>query len=455
MRPSKDVPVPPFANADIPVSPVASLVGWVDPVTFDDLVRLRRDVHRYPEVGWGEFMATSRIAAYFERLGFTVKVGREFIDPAYVLGRDTSEVLAYEKLAVETGIDRHYLNRMGGLTGCIAVFDTNRPGSNYGFRVELDAIKMDEPEDVDHVPFREGFSSLHRGAMHACAHDGHQAVALQLVKFIVANQAKLSGKFTFIFQPGEEGSRGASPIVKSGGVDDIDVMIHGHIAPDLPFGTIYSEPEKFFCTTKLDFTFTGAQSHAGMMPQSGHNALLAASNAAMMIMALPRHSEGPTRVNVGRIVAGEGRNVVASRGRIEVEVRGASETINQDLMQEAIRRAQGAAMSFGCDCHYTLMGEAADFKPDESVTQMVTICARRARFIEHIESKITLNTSDDVTIMMRRVQENGGRAGYFVVGASNTVPSHQPHLPVDFDERALISLYDIYTNMVMGLSGSW
>lgn len=453
MRPLKDMPRVPFDPASVPDSPVATLPGWSDPVTFRELVEWRRDVHRYPEVGWGEFMATAKIASFFEKLGFDVRVGREFINPEYVLGRNREEVWQYEQMAIEAGIDRKLLTRMGGLTGCIAVFDTGRPGQNYGLRVELDAIKMTEPEDPDHLPFKEGFASVHRGAMHACAHDGHQAVACELARFIIANKARLGGRYTFVFQPGEEGSRGASPIVKSGAVDDIDVMLHGHIATERPLGTVFAAPQKFFCTTKLDFKFTGQQSHAGMLPQTGRNALLAAANTSLLLMALPRHSDGSTRVNVGRLIAGEGRNVVASHALMEVEVRGANERINAELAREAVRRAQGAALSFGVECEYTVMGEASDFVPDESITQMITVCARRARFVEEVEPKVSLNTSDDVTLMMRRVQSHGGRAGYFVVGGA--IAEESEHSALDFDERALVTLYDVYTNMIVGLAGSW
>ncbi len=443
----------PLLAVEVPESPVHALPHWLDSTSYEDLVSLRREVHRYPEVGWGEFMATYRLGELFETLGFTVKVGREFIDPQFVMGRDRDEVFDSEAKAVEDGISSQWLRRMGGITGCLATFDTGRKGQNYGFRFELDAIKMTEPEVAQHIPFREGFSSMRRGTMHACAHDGHQAVAMQLARFIVENKDRLSGRFTFVFQPGEEGSRGASPIVKSGAVDDIDVLLHGHIATDRPFGEVYAAPEKFFCTTKLDFTFEGQESHAGMLPQKGRNALLAAANASLMLMALPRHSDGSTRVNVGRLIAGEGRNVVASHAKMEVEVRGANETINHDLTREAIMRAQGAAMSYGVTCEHTIMGEASDFVPDESLTQMITVCGRRARFVHHLAPRVSLNTSDDVTLICRRVQERGGRAGYFIVGGA--LPRPHEHSELDFDERALVTLYDIYTNLVIGLSGRW
>ena len=432
-----------------PTSPAGSIPHWIDPVRETDLVARRRTVHRTPETGWAEFIATARAAEFFTSLGFKVMVGREFIDPIYVRGRSEAE----ERLAKAAGVSPVLLQRMGGLTGLCATFDTGHPGKTLAFRVELDALKMNEPVDPDHIPYREGFASERPGLMHACGHDGHQAVAFELGRFIVANRDRLTGRIRFIFQPGEEGSRGAYPIVQSGLLDDVDTLLCAHIATDLQAGTVVAAPEKFLCTTKIDLHFEGVQAHAGMQPQLGRNALLAAADAALILMALPRHSDGMTRVNVGTLHAGEGRNVIAAHADMEVEVRGENEAINRELAREAVTRAQGCAMAFGVKMSHKIMGEAVDFVPDDGIVQMITVCARRARHVREVRPSVPLNGSDDATLMIRRVQSQGGRAGYFLVGAGLEA-SHE-HAAVDFDERYLVTLYDIFANLVIGLSGNW
>lgn len=350
-----------------PTSPAGSFPHWIDPVRETDLVARRRTVHRTPETGWAEFIATARAAEFFTSLGFKVMVGREFIDPIYVRGRSEAEVSESERLAKAAGVSPVLLQRMGGLTGLCATFDTGHPGKTLAFRVELDALKMNEPVDPDHIPYREGFASERPGLMHACGHDGHQAVAFELGRFIVANRDRLTGRIRFIFQPGEEGSRGAYPIVQSGLLDDVDTLLCAHIATDLQAGTVVAAPEKFLCTTKIDLHFEGVQAHAGMQPQLGRNALLAAADAALILMALPRHSDGMTRVNVGTLHAGEGRNVIAAHADMEVEVRGENEAINRELAREAVTRAQGCAMAFGVKMSHKIMGEAVDFVPDDGI----------------------------------------------------------------------------------------
>ena len=404
-----------------PTSPAGSIPHWIDPVRETDLVARRRTVHRTPETGWAEFIATARAAEFFTSLGFKVMVGREFIDPIYVRGRSEAEVSESERLAKAAGVSPVLLQRMGGLTGLCATFDTGHPGKTLAFRVELDALKMNEPVDPDHIPYREGFASERPGLMHACGHDGHQAVAFELGRFIVANRDRLTGRI--------------------------------HIATDLQAGTVVAAPEKFLCTTKIDLHFEGVQAHAGMQPQLGRNALLAAADAALILMALPRHSDGMTRVNVGTLHAGEGRNVIAAHADMEVEVRGENEAINRELAREAVTRAQGCAMAFGVKMSHKIMGEAVDFVPDDGIVQMITVCARRARHVREVRPSVPLNGSDDATLMIRRVQSQGGRAGYFLVGAGLEA-SHE-HAAVDFDERYLVTLYDIFANLVIGLSGNW
>ncbi|MFX6288953.1 peptidase dimerization domain-containing protein, partial [Acinetobacter baumannii] len=75
--------------------------------------------------------------------------------------------------------------------------------------------------------------------------------------------------------------------------------------------------------------FTGTAAHAGAKPEDGHNALLAAAQATLALHAIAPHSEGASRVNVGVMQAGSGRNVVPASALLKVETRGASDVINQ------------------------------------------------------------------------------------------------------------------------------
>ena len=86
--------------------------------------------------------------------------------------------------------------------------------------------------DIDALPIREqsgaAWSSENDGVMHACGHDAHTALGLAVARWIMENRKRLTGVIKLIFQPAEEGVRGANAIVGSGFVDDVDVILASH-----------------------------------------------------------------------------------------------------------------------------------------------------------------------------------------------------------------------------------
>ena len=65
-------------------------------------------------------------------------------------------------------------------------------------------------------PYKNGFSSVHLGAMHACGHDGHTAIGLTTARILMDIKENIHGTIKLIFQPAEEGVRGAKCIAESG-----------------------------------------------------------------------------------------------------------------------------------------------------------------------------------------------------------------------------------------------
>ncbi len=158
--------------------------------------------------------------------------------------------------------------------------------------------------------------------------------------------AQLNGVIKLIFQPAEEGTRGARAMVAAGVVDDVDYFTAIHIGTGVPAGTVVCGGDNFMATTKFDVQFSGVAAHAGGKPEDGRNALLAAAQAALGLHAIPPHSAGASRVNVGVMQAGTGRNVVPSSALLKVETRGESEAINQYVFERAQHVVAGAAAMY-------------------------------------------------------------------------------------------------------------
>lgn len=414
---------------------------FVEPVTEESIRDLRREIHRIPEPGWAEFVSTARVIKHLEACGLEVKCGREVINKDFIYGARPSEIEAGLARAREHGVSEELLDRMEGVTGVVGVFDSGREGPTLGFRFELDCVPVQETDDPAHAANACGYASTVPGYMHACGHDGHQAVGLSLASWIAANKDSLKGRIKLFFQPAEEGVRGALAMAKSGIADDVDYLVCAHIGCDIPAGVVITAPEKFLCTTKVDFFFKGTPSHAGMQPHVGRNALMAASTAATALFALPRHGEGMTRVNVGYLRAGEGRNVIASTAEMQVEVRGETAEINQLMFDEAVARVQGAAAMFGCTASHRIMGSAVDFTADREFSAELGEIAAAAPYVESVQEYMNFNGSDDATILMKHVQSLGGKSAYLVVGSELAAGHHQAKFEIE--EKRLYTMYCI------------
>jgi aminobenzoyl-glutamate utilization protein A len=250
----------------------------------------RRDFHHFAESGWVEFRTAAKVAEILDSLGYELAMGRDVVDAESRMGLPDDATLAREfARARAQGAPEKWLAPFeGGFTGIVATLNTGRPGPTLAFRVDMDALDLSEALDDSHRPFRDGFASCNPGMMHACAHDGHTTIGLGLAQVLKQNEAQLNGTIKLIFQPAEEGTRGARAMVAAGALDDVDYFTAIHIGTGVPAGTVICGSDNFMATTKFDVSFTGVAAHAGGKPEDGRNALLAAAQAASPCTASPR-----------------------------------------------------------------------------------------------------------------------------------------------------------------------
>ena len=293
----------------------------------EELTALRREFHRYAEPGWLEMRTASRIARELKTMGYEeILVGQEVCLDEARMGVPGEEILsAHYRWAEENGGDSFFLPcTEGGFTGVAAILRCGE-GPTVALRFDIDALGVRESGEEGHRPYEEGFASVTDGVMHACGHDGHATIGLGTAKLLMQYRGMLHGTIKLIFQPAEEGVRGARSIVEKGLLDDVDYVLGGHIfptdkAPGADVAVFAEGAQGALATTKLDFLFKGKAVHAAIAPQQGKNALLAAAAATLNLHAIPRYGIVPTHVNVGRFTAGTGRNVVAEEAKLEVDM---------------------------------------------------------------------------------------------------------------------------------------
>ncbi len=414
-------------------------------------VDLRRELHQIPELGWGEFCTTARIIFELDALGWKVYAGLEQIGLEAVMGRNPEFVEQNLARARAEGVDESILKRMQGFTGCIAEFDSQRPGPVTALRFDIDCVGVQETDDCEHLPNRCGFSSRHPGSMHSCGHDGHTAVGLTIARWVMDNKEKLCGKIKLVFQPAEEGVRGGAAQAASGLLDDVNYLLGAHLAMMCPTGEVCTIPTGVLCTTKLDVRFTGAAAHPTMSPHLGRNALACACTCVSELLGMARHGKGLGCINVGLMSAGECRNVIPVHALVQMEVRGETEEINNFMVDQAIRIVKGTAMAYDVKYDIEKVGEAGEMINDEELVNLVAECARQEPSCKNVVGRKKLGCSEDFTLLARRVQSHGGKAEFFVVGADRTAAHHQRNF--DFDETGLRTAFGIFSRALNKLNG--
>ncbi|KAN0030839.1 hypothetical protein ACTA71_009484 [Dictyostelium dimigraforme] len=415
----------------------------------DQLIKWRRELHSFPELGWTEFVTTSVLVRELKSMGYEPLLGESIINPKFVRGRKKVEVEKAIKSAIDKGVDKELLNKMNELTGCVAIYDSGLPGPTVALRFDIDCVGVQETDNENHLPLINGFKSKNSNQMHACGHDGHMTIGLGIAKWLKQQpENSLCGRVKLLFQPAEEGVRGALAMAKSGIVDDCNYYLASHIGFIAKSGEVVVNPTNFLCTTKYDFRFKGLSSHPGKDPHVGINALAGCCNAATQLLAIPRHGKGMSRINVGVIRAGEARNVVPSFGELQVEVRGETEEINTFMCQQAERLVKGVALGYGLDLEIEIMGEAVDLINDKEMIQLLSNVSKLNN--QNIIEQRSFGGSEDATILGRRVQTvNNGKAIYFVLGSDLKGTHHQSDF--DFDESILPIGVKIYTDCLLQL----
>ena len=418
----------------------------------------RRDFHRYAETAWMEMRTSAIINKTLTELGYEVVTGKDLcLEEARIGVPAPEELEAHWKLALEQGAPAEYLTEemKEGFTGVMGILRRGQ-GPVVALRFDIDALGILEDEKESHRPYREGFSSVNRGTMHACGHDGHGAIGLGVAEVLMRLKEDLHGTIKLIFQPGEEGAKGARAIVAHGHLDDVDYFVGTHIAPtggpddgDVTPGTWGS-----LATSKYDAHFYGQAAHAGGFPEKGRNAIMAACSAVLNLTAIPRHSGGISRVNVGTIQGGTGRNVVPDYGVIQFEVRGETTEINEFMDQEAVRICKAAAQMWGCTCELIFQGGAQSQHSDEDFLEQIAGIVERD--LPHLRVSSCRNArnwgSEDISLMMNRVQDHGGKAVYMRSMTSEASAQHTAAF--DFDEKVLVEAIQTFSAIVWELCGN-
>ncbi len=415
----------------------------------------RRDFHRFPETGWLEMRTSSLIARHLAEMGYdTILTGTDVCLPSSRMGLPTEEVQsAHYNWALNHGADPEFLPQTkNGATGVIAVLSCGN-GPTAALRFDIDALPVLESSAREHFPCSQGFSSEVPGVMHACGHDGHIAIGLGCASLLMKLRDSLHGTVKLIFQPAEEGVRGARSIAEHGHLAGTDFLLGSHLAGNASIqeSSIGIGTNSTLATSKLDITFYGTATHAASTPELGSYAMLSAATAILNLHAIPRHGEAATRINVGKINGGTARNIVCDQVTLELEVRGTTSSANDYLTDYAKRIARQAATMHGCTCQIREQGSAPSGSNSPKLCRQVqSVCENHLQLPVSDFDSMT-SKSEDFSYLSDYVISHGGLSCYF----NNVTPcagSFHNGL-FDFNEKALVNGVKVFVGTAFSLLG--
>jgi aminobenzoyl-glutamate utilization protein A len=406
---------------------------------FQEMVTLRRDIHRYAEPAFLEIRTSSLVAARLDALGVDCRRGGEAMSVENVVDyppADTRRRMLAR--ALETGGSAEHAElAVAEGTAVIAEIEGSRPGPSWAIRCDIDALPLTEATDSRHLPWRRGFA-CEDGFMHACGHDGHVVIGLALAARLADRD--FGGRVRVLFEPAEEGGRGARAMLAAGAVADVDRFVAVHLGFGEPVGTIYGGCEGLMATNKLRAVFRGKAAHAAAAPELGRNALVGAATALLNVLALPRFAAADTRVNVGTLHGGDNVNIIPARAEMTLEARSTDSEVCRDLTErvESVLRAAAAMHALDVDIQRT--GGSTTIRCDRELVEAVSAVASSNGALYQV------NGSDDASLFAREVQGYGGAATYMIVGGANEAPHHTALF--DIDEESMLVAVDALEGLI-------
>jgi hippurate hydrolase len=378
----------------------------------DDVIAIRRRIHRRPEVG---------------------------------LDLPRTQAVILEELA-KVGLEG---TKGKALTSVVAVIAGGRPGPTILLRGDMDALPLHEDTGLD-------FSSEDDGAMHACGHDTHVAMLLGAARLLQDRRADLPGRVILMFQPGEEGMGGAKTMIEEG---LLDAAVSGggarptgalaiHISTRYPSGEIHLKPgPEMAATDVIRITVRGRGGHASAPHQTVDPIAVAAEIVIALQAMVTRRIDvfDPAVVTIAQITAGTTNNIIPETAFLFGTIRSVSEATRAEVRAGVRRVAEGIAAAHAATAEVDLEPGYPVTINDPAYTAFVTETARALVGPERVvELSAPVMGAEDFSYVLQQVPGAMAFLGARPAGQDPaTAPQNHSNLVV-FDESAMATGVALY-----------
>ena len=296
--------------------------------SYEELREIRHYLHQHPELSGQEYQTTAFLKDRLEGLGIHV---------------------------LESGLK----------TGLIAEIGTGHPV--VALRADIDALPIVEQTGLP-------YQSQNPGVMHACGHDFHQTSLLGAAALLKEKEAQLDGTVRLIFQPAEEISEGATEVLATGLLEDVQGIIGFHNMPQLKAGQLALNAGAMMAgVEKFKVTVTGVSSHAAR-PDLGADTVTAVTTMVQNLQLLISRTVSPFEtavLSITHLDVGSTWNVLPKSGYFEGTIRSFNPSLQRELKERFISIIRHTAKSLEVDVTFEWGVTPPVTFNDEELTQLV------------------------------------------------------------------------------------
>ncbi len=279
------------------------------------LTKMRRELHRHPELSGDEQNTASTVAAHLQALG----------------------------LEPQTGVGGH---------GVVATVRGARPGPIIALRGDMDALPIQEEGEP-------AYRSEHPGVMHACGHDGHTTMLLGAAEALLTVRNQMAGDVRLIFQPAEEIGSGALAMCAAGVMDGVSAAYALHGWPALPVGQVGIRAGAMTASVDtFNITVQGKGAHAAY-PHLSIDPIYTAAQIVAALQSIASREIDPLQpvvVTVAQFHAGTAANVIPDTARLEGTIRTHSKEVRAGIQDRMRRIADGVCAATRATCRVEFHG---------------------------------------------------------------------------------------------------
>ena len=329
-------------------------------------------------------------------------------------------------------------------TSVVARLRGARPGRTLALRADMDALPIQEENDVE-------FASTRPGVMHACGHDGHTAMLLATATILSGRRSELAGEVRLVFQHAEEKPPGgARELVAAGAMEGVDMVVGCHLISRLETGKVgVGAGPRMASGDTFAIEITGAGGHAGF-PHTSIDPVTTAAEVVLSLQHLVSRETNPfdsVVVSVTRISGGSADNVIPESVELGGTVRAFAQE-SRERTREAIERVvRGVSEAHRAGYRLDYREGYAAVVNDEEVAALVAGAARAELGEEAVVDQVPIMAGEDFSAYQQVVP-----GVFFTVGAMNeavgaTYPHHHPRFTID--ESALANGISVMTRVAL------